>query len=61
MPQVKFSKVKGITVKEQEMIRIVDSDTLALTIIELFNDERVMKKMSDGLCPRELVEETSTI
>ena len=38
------------------MIPVVDSERLALTMIELFSDERVMKRMRDVLYPRELVE-----
>ena len=55
MPQGK-TKVKATTVRDEEMIPVVDTDTLALTMIELFSDERVMKRMRDALYPRELVE-----
>ena len=60
MPQGK-TKVKATAVRDEDnpdpnMIPVVDSDTLALTMIELFGDERVMKKMKDALYPRELVE-----
>ena len=54
MPQGK-TKVKATAVRD-DMIPVVDSDTLALTMIELFSDERVMKRMKDALYPRELVE-----
>jgi len=37
------------------MIPRVDSDTLALAMIELFSDEGVMKRMSEALYLRELV------
>ena len=52
MPQ---GKAKGKATADN-MILVVDSDTLALTMIELFSDERVMKRMGDALYPRELVE-----
>ena len=51
MPQGK-AKVKATA---DNMIPVVDSDTLALTMMELFSDERVMKRMRDALYPRELV------
>ena len=57
MPQRK-AKVKATALRDEDniMIPVVDSDTLALTMIELFSDERVMKRMRDALYPRELVE-----
>ena len=52
MPQGK-AKLKVITVRHEEMMTVVISDTLAMTMIELFS---VMKRRSEGLFARDIVE-----
>ena len=60
MPQGK-AKVKATNVQGEKMIPVVDSGTLALTTIQLFSDERIMKRMRDALYSWELVEKLDNI
>jgi len=56
MPSQKTKQKSSERKEDRDEIPIVDTDTLALTIIELFGDARVAAKLKKALYPQELVD-----
>ena len=56
------NKTKSIYVKDdQEVIPIIDTETLALIVIELFGDVRVASKLNTALYPEELLDKIDAL